>query len=74
MIWQDCHLAGGDDYELAFTAPAERHEEVLTLGKKLPLPLTCLGRIEAGTAGALTVLDAAGRPVEAAKRGYDHFA
>jgi thiamine-monophosphate kinase len=74
LIWQDCYLAGGDDYELAFTAPAERHEEVLTLGKSLSLTLTCIGRVEAGPAGALNALDAAGRPVDTARRGYDHFA
>jgi thiamine-monophosphate kinase len=73
-LWQDCYLAGGDDYELAFTVPTERHEEVLTLGKNLSLPLTCLGRIEAGPAGGLTLLDAASRPIETARRGYDHFA
>lgn len=73
-LWRDCYLAGGDDYELVFTVPAGRHEEVLTLGERLALPLTCLGRIEAGTAGALNVRDAAGRPVETARRGYDHFA
>lgn len=70
---RDCYLAGGDDYELAFTAPAARHEEVLALGQNLSLPLDCIGIIEAGVAGALTVLDQAGQPVEADRRGYDHF-
>jgi len=70
---RDCYLAGGDDYELIFTVPADRHEEVLTLGKTLELPLTCIGHVEAGTAGALTVLDLAGAPIETARRGYDHF-
>lgn len=71
---RDCYLAGGDDYELIFTVPADRHEEVLTLGQALELPLTYIGRVEAGTAGALTVLDLAGAPIETAPRGYDHFA
>jgi thiamine-monophosphate kinase len=73
-LWQDCYLAGGDDYELVFTVPAERHEEVLTLGNRLDLRIACIGRIEAGPAGALSVFDAAGRPIETARRGYDHFA
>jgi thiamine-monophosphate kinase len=73
-LWQDCYLAGGDDYELAFTAPAERHEEVLTLVQDLSLPIICLGRVEAGAPGALTLLDAAGQPLETTRRGYDHFA
>lgn len=71
---RDCYLAGGDDYELVFTASAARHEEVLALVRRLSLPLDCIGRIDAGTAGALTILDAAGQPVEITRRGYDHFA
>lgn len=70
---RDCYLAGGDDYELVFTAPPTRHEEVLALGRRISLPLDCIGRIEAGTAGALTVLDQAGQPIELDRRGYDHF-
>jgi thiamine-monophosphate kinase len=71
---QDCFLAGGDDYELVFTAPAHHHEEVLTLGKMLDLPLTCLGACAVGTPGAITTQDAAGLPIDVARRGYDHFA
>lgn len=71
---RDCYLAGGDDYELLFTVPAARHDEVLALVQPLSLPLDCIGRIDAGTAGALTILDATGQPVEIARRGYDHFA
>jgi thiamine-monophosphate kinase len=70
-----CYLSGGDDYELIFTTPAARHEEVLTLAARLSLPLTCLGHIEAGPAGQLTLRDAAGAPFDADIRpGYDHFA
>lgn len=43
----DCILAGGDDYELAFTAPPARHTEVLALGARLGLPLSRIGRTEA---------------------------
>ncbi len=69
-----CYLSGGDDYELLFTVPADRHEQVLTLSASLSLPLTCIGRIEAGKAGDLTVLTRAGEPVDVGHRGYDHFA
>ena len=41
----DCILAGGDDYELVFTAPPERHAEVLALGAQLGLVLSRIGRI-----------------------------
>lgn len=69
-----CYLSGGDDYELLFTVPAERHEQVLALATTLSLPLTRIGRIEAGEAGDLTVLTCAGEPVDVGHRGYDHFA
>jgi thiamine-monophosphate kinase len=68
---RNCYLAGGDDYELVFTAPSERHAEVAALAATLALPLTCIGRIETGT--GLTVLDPAGQPLDIARRGYDHF-
>lgn len=68
-----CYLSGGDDYELAFTVPASRHEEVLTLSRRLELPLTRIGVIEDDTASRLTVLDTAGRPVNFSRYGYDHF-
>lgn len=68
-----CLLSGGDDYELLFTAPADRHEQVLALSASLSLPLTPIGRIEAGNEGDLAVLTLAGASVDIACRGYDHF-
>jgi len=41
----DCILAGGDDYELIFTAPPERRAAVEALGACLGLPLSRIGRI-----------------------------
>lgn len=73
-IERDAYLAGGDDYELVFTAPAIAHAQIVELANELDLPLTCIGKTEAGPAGQLTVFDAAGRPVEIARRGFDHFA
>jgi thiamine-monophosphate kinase len=46
----DCLLAGGDDYELVFTAPPTRSAEVLALGTRLGLALTRFGRIGLGVA------------------------
>lgn len=43
----DCILAGGDDYELVFTAPAARRGDVIALGASLGLVLSRIGRIEA---------------------------
>ena len=70
---RDCFLAGGDDYELVFTASATHHAEIDALAAKLGLPLHCLGNIAAGIPGQLTVLDATGQPLDIARRGYDHF-
>ena len=64
-LQQTCVLAGGDDYELVFTAPP---------GARLPevgLPLTRIGRIEAEP--GLRVVNARGERVEHGLRSFDHF-
>jgi thiamine-monophosphate kinase len=65
-------LAGGDDYELVFTAdPAQRaavHAAALASGT----PVHCIGQIEA-TPG-LRVVDSAGQPVAQGVKAFDHFA
>ncbi|MDO8931636.1 MAG: thiamine-phosphate kinase [Rhodocyclaceae bacterium] len=70
---RDCLLAGGDDYELVFTAPAARHAEIAALATPLRLALTCIGSIATGAPGTLELLDGAGRALPVAHRGYDHF-
>jgi thiamine-monophosphate kinase len=64
-------LAGGDDYELAFTAPSNRRTELIELGGRLSLPLTRVGRMDDGT--GVAVSDQAGRPVTLPQQGFDHF-
>jgi thiamine-monophosphate kinase len=68
---RDCVLSGGDDYELLFTAAAERRGELASLSAELALPLTRIGTMQAGEP-RLLVLDAKGRPM-AYGRGFDHF-
>ncbi len=68
---QNCVLAGGDDYELCFTAPALRHEAIRALAQELNLPLTCIGRITSGA--ALKVLKE-GLEMTVGATGFDHFA
>ena len=70
-LYQQCVLAGGDDYELCFTAPASRHDEVLHIATQLALPLTCIGSIVAGQ--GCVVHDAAGQLINLEGGGYDHF-
>ena len=72
-IERECLLSGGDDYELVFAVPASRRSEVRALTDRLALPLTLIGTGEAGEAGCIRLVDAAGQPVEVGRRGFDHF-
>jgi thiamine-monophosphate kinase len=71
---QQCLLAGGDDYELAFAAPAERRGDIEALAARLGLPLTRIGALRTGPTGETIVRDAAGHPMPVGRRGFDHFA
>lgn len=64
-------LAGGDDYELLFTAPASARREVLDAGARIGLTLSRIGRIEAGA--GLRLRDPHGRPIAFHARSFDHF-
>jgi thiamine-monophosphate kinase len=68
----ECLLAGGDDYELCFTAAPSRDSSVAALGTELGITLHRVGAISA--APALDVRDSSGRPLAALPRAYDHFA
>ncbi|MDD5404220.1 MAG: thiamine-phosphate kinase [Sulfuricella sp.] len=70
-VAQNCVLAGGDDYELCFAAPAARHETILDLARQLELPLTCIGHM---TAEAGLRLLRAGEIMTIGTKGFDHFA
>lgn len=70
-LGQQCVLAGGDDYELCFTAHGARHAELKHLSAQLALPLTCIGRITDGT--GCTVRAADGSVIQTGESGYDHF-
>lgn len=65
-------LAGGDDYELAFTAPASAHEAVQAAARQAQTPVSRIGRIDADP--GLRLLDAAGAPLERLYASFDHFA
>jgi len=68
-------LAGGDDYELVFTAARARRETVARLSWRLRLKLTRVGKITRRQRGTpqLTVLDSGGRPLVVEQTGYKHF-
>jgi thiamine-monophosphate kinase len=70
---QECLLAGGDDYELAFTASPGSRGRVTAVAAELGLALTCIGSVSAGEPGLVSVYDAAGKQIQLERKGVDHF-
>ena len=68
----DLALAGGDDYELCFTAPVEQRELVHAAAWETDTPICRIGRITAEP--GLRVLDAQGQPLTRRFSAFDHFA
>ncbi len=73
QLAQECLLAGGDDYELAFTAAPAARARVAALAAELGLGLTRIGVASNGDAGQVSVYDAAGKVMTIASKGFDHF-
>jgi thiamine-monophosphate kinase len=67
-----CLLAGGDDYELCFTAAPAQAGAVQAAGRAAGVPVCAIGRVTAG--GGLVLRDETGAVLETEMRGYDHFA
>jgi len=66
-----CLLAGGDDYELLFTAPATAEAAVRAAAASAGVAVTRCGRIDA--ASGLRVIDRSGCAVPTPWRSFDHF-
>lgn len=65
-------LAGGDDYELAFTATPSRRADIAAAATATATPVTRIGSIEA--APGVRLVDAEGHAVDTpAAGGFDHF-
>jgi len=64
-------LTGGDDYELAFTAPAAARQAVLAAARASATPVTRIGQITA--AAGLKLRDAQGRETDNPFNSFDHF-
>lgn len=64
-------LAGGDDYELLFTAPPAARERVAALARKLELPITRIGAVRSGSGVKVLREDGSERALDAA--GWQHF-
>jgi thiamine-monophosphate kinase len=69
--------AGGDDYELCFTASATARASIEKVGDMLGLPVTRIGTISppesAAAAPAIAWRDASGTPLTLTLQGFDHF-
>jgi thiamine-monophosphate kinase len=74
-VARDALLAGGDDYELCFTAPRRARERVVRSGRRGGVVLTPIGRIQTRARGAprLIVRAADGTARRPARGGFDHF-
>ena len=64
-------LSGGDDYELCFTAPQSRREQVLAAAEQAGVAVTRAGVIE--SVPGLRLVDAGGEPLDLTPSSFDPF-
>lgn len=69
---QQCTLAGGDDYELVFTATATARDAVARASQASATPVTRIGQIEA--APGLRLVGPQGEALAPRYASFDHFA
>ena len=70
-VGREALLAGGDDYELCFTAAPRARRRVLETAQRLRLRLARIGSMRRGR--GVRLLAANGRRVAFRKSGFDHF-
>ena len=70
--WLGWALAGGDDYELLFSAPKALREQVAVAAQTSQTPVTRIGQIDA--ARGLRLLNEQGQSVPNIYTSFDHFA
>ncbi|WP_322107223.1 thiamine-phosphate kinase [Paraburkholderia sp. J41] len=73
-----CALAGGDDYELCFTAAAARRAQVEAAAQQAGVRVTRIGTMSSlaspdATVPAIAWHDAAGTSLDLTLQGFDHF-
>ena len=66
-----CTLAGGDDYELVFTAPATRRDAVAAAAQASGTPVTRIGLVL--TEPGMQLVDAQGHRLANHYASFDHF-
>ena len=67
---QQAILAGGDDYELCFTAPKSKRAAIQMLSNQLGLPLTLIGETQANSGIKVMHND---QQLALSNKGFDHF-
>lgn len=75
LLALEASLAGGDDYELCFTANAQNRAAILALGRLLNLPLSRVGKIipRNGLTRLVQVLNEDEQVMDLSFTGFDHF-
>jgi thiamine-monophosphate kinase len=68
--FQNYILAGGDDYELCFTAPPSKREAINLLSKQLNLSISCIARTRIDIGLQATYENS---NLTLSKQGFDHF-
>ncbi len=70
-LQRECLLAGGDDYELLFTAPPDAAAAVAAAAERAGVTVTAIGRIESRP--GLRLVDADGAALGGVFGSFDHF-
>ncbi len=70
--WRSLALAGGDDYELLFTAPVAQRAAIESAAQAAHTPVRRIGHIDAEP--GLRVIDAQGQLLPNSYASFDHFA
>jgi len=70
-LQRDCTLAGGDDYELVFSAAPDAAARVAAAARSAQVAVTRIGRLNADA--GLHLIDRDGRPVAHTFASFDHF-
>jgi thiamine-monophosphate kinase len=72
LLLQDL-LAGGDDYELLFTAPPKYRENLERISEQLEIRLTRIGVVSETTGTPKIKWTINNQPIDLALKGFDHF-
>lgn len=70
-IYYETLLAGGDDYELLFTAAPRQRGHILQAAQTVGVAVSRIGIITAER--CLNILNRDGNPIHLTKQGFDHF-